>query len=441
VTKRDFAGALRGGHHQRFAREILTLPGSAKAAAATSRHAQAEVRETFVGREEALERIDSYIGSDDLRPLGVFAEGGSGKSTLLAQAAETAGVRWPHATVVARFIGASASSVDGRLLLHGLCLQFARLLGQSEWNVPSDYVRLTTDFRERLAAAARRTPLLVFLDALDQLSEDHFARNLGWLPRRLPAGVRMVVSTRPGECLERLRGMGIRLLELGPMTLAEGDELLNRWLVGAGRTLQPSQRQRVMEGFAVRRRPLYLRLAFERACHRRSYDRVGRFPHDIPGMIQDLFAELGREENHGRTLPHHALGYLAASRFGLSEDELLDLLSADPLVMADFRTRARPEWLEGVDRLPVVIWSRLRVDLQPYLSERRDDQASLLTFYHRELQEVAERDYLAGREGPRRHAALAAFFRQRIRRSDPRGLQEFPTISPWHGAGANCDVL
>lgn len=404
--------------HQRFGREILTLPDSDRAAPGSRRE-----QSTFIGRDETLERITGYLAGDDAQPFGVFADGGSGKSTLLARVAEAAQARWPHATVISRFIGASAESVDGRLLLHGICLQLAQLLDQEDATVPDDYVGLTSTFQTQLAIAGSRAPTLVFLDALDQLSDEHFARNLGWLPWRLPAQVRLVVSTRPGECLERLQVMNIPLLELGPMTLREGDALLDSWLAGAGRTLQHTQRRHIMEGFAACSRPLYLRLAFQRACRWSSNEQVGPLPRDIPDMVHDLFAELGRPENHGGALVHHALGFLAASRFGLGEDELADLLSTDPKVMAEFRARARFEWLDGVDRLPVVIWSRLRLDLQPYLYERRFDGATLLGFYHRELQEVAEHDHLAGPEARRRHTTLAAAFR---RRAGTRGLRELP---------------
>lgn len=404
--------------HQRFGREILTLPTNVRAAPASARE-----QTTFIGRGEAVERITTYLAGDDIRPFGVFAEGGNGKSTLLARVAEAAQARWPHATVVSRFIGASAGSTDGRLLLHGLCLQLAQLLGQQDATVPTDYVSLASTFQKQLAVAGSHAPTLIFLDALDQLSDEHFARNLGWLPWRLPPGVRLVVSTRPGECLQRLQVMGSLLFELGPMTLAEGEALLNRWLAGVGRTLRHTQRQQIMDGFTACGRPLYLRLAFERACRWSSDKQVGPLARDIPNMIRDLFTELGSPENHGSTLVHHALGFLAASRFGLGEDELVDLLSTDPAVMAEFRARSRSEWLSGVERLPVAVWSRLRLDMQPYLCERRFDNATLLDFYHRELREVAEHNHLTGPAERRRHTTMAAAFR---RRPDTRGLRELP---------------
>jgi hypothetical protein len=50
----------------------------------------------------------------------------------------------------------------------------------------------------------------------------------------------------------------------------------------------------------------------------------------VSGIIQDnMIDRLKHEGNHGEMLVSHALGYLAASRYGLAEDELVDLLSRD----------------------------------------------------------------------------------------------------------------
>ena len=53
-----------------------------------------------------------------------------------------------------------------------------------------------------------------------------------------------------------------------------------------------------------------------------------------------MINRLKREGNHGEALVAHALGYLAASRYGLAEDELLDLLSRDLQVYEWFLRRS-----------------------------------------------------------------------------------------------------
>jgi hypothetical protein len=107
-------------------------------------------------------------------------------------------------------------------------------------------------------------------------------------------------------------------------------------------------------------------------------------------------------------LVSRSLGYLAAAKNGLSEDELLELLSRDQDVFENFMQRAHHTPPE--QRLPVVVWSRLYFDLEPYLSERAADGAQLMSFYHRQLREVVAQDYLADDQRRERHAQLAAYF-------------------------------
>jgi WD40 repeat protein len=127
-------------------------------------------------------------------------------------------------------------------------------------------------------------------------------------------------------------------------------------------------------------------------------------------VIADMLARLEEPANHGRVLVERALGYLRAARHGLAEDEVLQVLSADEEVMANFRERSpfSPE----VAGLPAVIWSRLCLDLRPYLAERAADGTSLLSFYHRQVGAVVGERYL-GDEGARleAHRRLEKYFR------------------------------
>jgi hypothetical protein len=182
------------------------------------------------------------------------------------------------------------------------------------------------------------------------------------------------------------------------------------------------------------------------------------------------------------------VGYLAASRHGLAEDELLDVLSRDPELYTAFlrgsyhlpsdlvaraverrragssggeaeRDEERPaeEWLRALiadpgsapqlrdflddvlpkrdgPRLPVVLWSRLFFDLAPYLTERLGDGTALLAFYHRELGDVGAQVFAHDERGQTLHGRLADYFRFRADPADDgswtggdvRGLSELP---------------
>jgi hypothetical protein len=259
--------------------------------------------------------------------------------------------------------------------------------------------------------------------------------------------------------------------------------------------------------------PLYLRLGFEEARRWRSGQEPqrlargevvdGRRINPVEAIIeQNTFARLASDDNHGPVLVAHALGYIAASRHGLAEDELLELLSRDPDVYTSFllgsyhvppdlRTYlddhlssdtlssatgdldAASEWVREVRngerstteltdlldvihawpteppdsgpverqdalRLPVVLWSRLYADLQPYLTETANEDAVTIDFYHRELDAVARTRFLAGEMANILHSRLADYFRAKANPRDDhtwttdgetvnrRGLSELP---------------
>ena len=400
----------------------------------------------FVGRDTPLAAIAGYLRADGHQPLAVIGEPGSGKSALMAKAFELAQAANSKAFAVVRFIGATPGSSDGRTLLGNLCRQITREYGGDESSVPTEYNDLAVEFGKRLELATAGRPLAVFLDALDQLGATDPARALSWLPAVLPDHVRLVVSTLPGDTEGALKAKrpGPNFLSLDKMTKPEGKEALGRWLDSAGRTLQDHQRDEILGKFEPEGRPLYLKLAFEEARLWSSYSPKAETAlcAGVPELISgNLFARLAGSKNHGKILVSHALGYLAASRYGLSEDEVLDVLSADGEVKADFHARSPKS--PDVERLPIVVWSRLYFDLEPYLAEHAGEGVTLLAFYHRQLGEAATREYLGDGEGPARHEALAAYFRHK---ADPDGKKEWDAHSvrglgelPYHLVGAGTD--
>jgi hypothetical protein len=453
-------------------------------------HVFAEERlEYFVGREGILGEIANYLRSDDRKLFVIAGEGGSGKSALIAKAVEEAQAAHPDAALVYRFIGATPGSSDARSLLNSLCREISRVYGAPEDDVPIGFRDLVPEFNQRLGLAKADQPLLVFLDSLDQLSEAHGARGLSWLPSELPAGVSLVVSTRMDEDVyDQVSRKGVTEAHLGGLGVKEGELLLDQWLADNHRGLQDEQKREVLKKFtASGENPLYLKLAFEEARLWISYeDSQDELAKGVSGIIQDnMLDRLMDEGNHGRAMVSHALGYLAASRYGLTEDELVDLLSRDPEVyewffrqsyhlpsdlvklamsylkahpeaLADFPAdsyhdaeRLARDWLaqdrtppEPVNhflqevlgrldgpRLPIVLWSRLSFDLAPYLSTRMVDGSSLRTFYHRELDDVSKATFLKDDQAKAFHQNLADYFESR---ADPEGAKSW-TGSYLHG--------
>ncbi|MBU1712412.1 MAG: DUF4062 domain-containing protein [Proteobacteria bacterium] len=364
----------------------------------------------FTGRTVILQTIADYIKGDDRHPLAVFGASGSGKTALMAKVVEQVQKEYKDAEVIFRFIGATPNSSDGLALLESLCRQISRQYGADESTLPTDYRELVQEFQKWLAVTTKEKPLIMFLDAIDQLSDANYTRNLLWLPAKLPEHVHLIVSTSPGECLSVLEHKlpEVNRIELEFMPLNEGSDLLALWLKDAKRTLQTHQRKEVLDKFASCGLPLYLKLAFEETRRWKSYREETTLSPDIPSIIRDLFDRLSSDAHHGKIMVSHSLGYLATARRGLTEEELLDVLSQDKDVLNDFKSRAKHTPPE--EHLPVVIWSRLYFDLEPYLTERAADGTILMTFYHRQVGEVVAEEFLAGEAKRKRHEELARYF-------------------------------
>lgn len=406
---------------------------------------------SFTGRGDMLKKIAAHFRERDSGIFVIWGQPGVGKSALMSEAFQQAKIALPEdAVLAARFVSATPESTHPRSLVTSICRQVSRAYGRDEKTLPAADAEIPTFFEEHLSFASNEHPLYLFIDALDQLPGD-----LSWLPRALPSGVHLVLSTLAGSPRELLADRAPKAVfhQLLPLPDADAKTLMKRWLKEiAGRKLQHDQQHDQQAAVLGNTNPLYLRLAFESARRWHSYDPVPDQPHTIAALIESLFNHLSAENQHGAPLVSRSLGYIAASKNGLAEDELLDLISRDQIVYSWFlktlfhippdlldwtkekkgiRSAEAEDWLketikdeiqlenfleilldENLDlRLPVVLWSRLYADLAPYLAERRGDGTRLLTFYHpTSFGEAVRVRYLTEDEKTTRHQTLAAYF-------------------------------
>ena len=390
----------------------------------------------FTGRKELLQRISEHLESPGGRPILVHGESGSGKSALFAVASEIAAESEPRRIVIRRFIGATPSSSDGVSLLRSICHQLAETYRRPT-EFPWTFNELVSALREELHAARADRPLTIFIDGLNQLGPLDPVATHPWLPAELPSHCCIAVSAT--EISQNLRQA--EALKIGPFRPEEAQELLATWLNDTGRTLQAEQRSKLLQSFGHCPLPIYLKLLFEEARNWTSFDALAdcAVGDGLDGIIDLMANRLSDDANHGPVLVSRTFGYLCAARRGLAEQEILDLLSRDDAVWADFRSRAHHE--PPLRRLPTVIWSRLYFDLEPYLTEVSSSDGNLLAFYHGHIRDRISERFSTGEIRTLAHRSLAEHFRQA---ADPlsqgewdgnstRGLRELP----FHTAGSN----
>jgi hypothetical protein len=128
--------------------------------------------------------------------------------------------------------------------------------------------------------------------------------------------------------------------------------------------------------------PLFLAVAAQNLALWTSYEGVKfAINPSVRGLITDLFERL--EVTHGKHLVRAVLAYLTlCRRSGVSETELVHLLSLDDHVLADIYEW----WVPPMRTCPPLVLTMLLAELGAYLSRRGDGSGQeLLSWYHRQV--------------------------------------------------------
>lgn len=376
----------------------------------------------IVGRDAQVRSIRDYLQADTNRPLIVFGPSGSGKTALLAYVAQQpflpgAEVGGVSPLILTRFIGAHPESSTLRALMTSLCRELRVHLPIAE-PLPDTLQKLIEEFYAQLRRATAEQPIYVFLDALDQLEATDQARECLWLRAQIlpqvgeaPCHARIVASClSPSEefplesdaCepFRRLQSRGLLADEvLGALGETAAGLLLRRWLADQQRDLTQDQWQAVnaaLHNSSACRQPLYLRALHEQLRGWRAFDTPTPFPASLSLLIHETLTQLSQPNQHG-PLPRLALGYLVSSRYGLSEGELLEILFRDPEMQEELETAGKAyghHLPSGANRFPVAPWARLRSDLRAYLSERAAPGTTVLSCYHRQVEQAVRTLFL-----------------------------------------------
>jgi WD40 repeat protein len=340
----------------------------------------------FAGCEQKRRDVSTYLArKDDRAILVVTGEPGVGKSAFLAACVRDARDHHPDALVIPHFIGTAPDSASLPTTLRSLCETLRREAGLEE-TVADDVDKLRLQLRALLEQASARRQVILFLDALNQLDRAFRSHELDWLPHWAPPATRIVVSVQPGDCLELLtkRVPADHLLTLHPLPADERRVLIGAVLARRRKKLTPDQLDDFLD---TRKRPdaalpLYTLVALEELClfgdHEALSTRLASLPPSVPELFAQVLARL--EHEHTRSLVQAVCVWLAASRGGLSEGEVLDLLSPN-------------------GAFPTLQWARVYRALEPYLKpigqDSGDGPSGRLDFYHDQLRFAVFRRYFA----------------------------------------------
>ncbi|CAF2516523.1 unnamed protein product [Rotaria sp. Silwood2] len=355
----------------------------------------------FHGRIDVLSKLEKFVKDNiEYRPCVVYGESGCGKTSVIAKTATEIFKWWSNrsVSVILRFLGTTPVSSTIYKTLLSISGQISEL-----YNIPMIAYPTVNQLRDQLdlnllSQIPDNEYLLILLDSIDQLHSD--AYDCKWLPIEFPSNVKCIVSTLPdhGGILGNLKHILIEneklFIHVPPFEPSTVEIVYNDWLEIKHRSLSTEQRLFINNLMNKKNNilPLFMKLMFDIISYWHSYDPIDEKLNqlkDVDDCIRYLFKRL--ETIHNSVLFSRALCYMTACRSGISQNELEDVLSLDDDVLKN----VFEHYIPPVRRLPGILWTRIRNDLDEYITEKEIDDAPVIYWYHRRFIEVARELYIS----------------------------------------------
>jgi len=350
-------------------------------------------------------RLDEYL-QNGRRPLCLRAKSGMGKSSLIA-----AYIQQSKHDMLYRFAGVGDLSTPEQLVRS--IVEELRERGVLSGEIPASGAELLRRFPSLLEEAARNRPLIVVVDALDQLEGGLIQTH--YLPRALPDNARFIFSYQEdadgAEAFSREVESFARLCRLPEvMDPADKEKYIRSYFRKYFKDLDDMLLGDLM-GLEGSDNPLYLKIILNELRVFGSYDKLKEKinnDHNAYGATPlDAFSEvLRRLENESGYYTADAgagqcadivFGWLSHSRSGLSVDELCALVCKHGLVVGKEAREAVRDMING-----------LYQQMRAYLVRRE----GRIDFFYHSFRRAALARYGNARPSKVWHGELAAYFGQ-----------------------------
>ncbi|GAM28683.1 hypothetical protein SAMD00019534_118590 [Acytostelium subglobosum LB1] len=351
----------------------------------------------YYGREAFQQKLMKHVSEKtSIDSIGVvYGETGAGKTSSLAYFTKTMESD-PSWVVLYHFVGCSGNSTEVANILARFSSKLIKTF-KLKIEVSESFEKLRIDFPVILSQCKNKKILIVIED-LDLLNPSNQAHQLEWLPESsdLPSNVVVLLSCDQGKtCWDylHLRPQIPQTFYLTPLEMNERQLIFTKTLERFGKRLDSKQLDRLISK-THSKLPLFITLVCEELRVFGSFDKLSSFINKMPETIGQVINQMVSrlEEDFGKDLIKRTLCFIALSRFGLTETELLDLLarSSSSSTLSRYASAANKQ--EQHQQLPFVVWAPLLINLAPLL---REANRHVLTFFHGEIANVIVHRYLS----------------------------------------------
>ncbi|WP_321508189.1 DUF4062 domain-containing protein [uncultured Methanoregula sp.] len=298
----------------------------------------------FIERTGDFDALDAYADGDSRNLFVLTAPGGMGKTMLLAN--------WINhhqrkndgkdLSLFYRFIGASDRSTTVDSVIRHLLREMKENAGLFDDEIVAEPEELRVAWPAILEKVGNQQKTIIVIDGVNQLESG--LTDLRWVPHKLPHGIKLIISfKRDGDDAEKIckqfaGSTSVILAEVKPFTNADDKKaLITAYL---GQFLKELDNARIAELIAVpgAMNPLFLKIVLSELRVFGAFTNLGDKIRDDFGTtpMSAFSAVLRRLENdpsYSTVDPRIAVpllfGLLSHARYGLSEEELIDLFQQE----------------------------------------------------------------------------------------------------------------
>ncbi|XP_018101095.2 NACHT and WD repeat domain-containing protein 2 [Xenopus laevis] len=367
----------------------------------------------FSFREEQI--IHDYILHDkSQKSMVVFGKPGCGKTVLLASCAGKVHL-WLEADnpfLVMRFICPYWEPLNPTILLRGLCHQLSDIYQRVIPNHLDNVADLRQCLVDLMSLSSKQTPLILIMDDIDYVTLDTNSLLPWWLTTPIPPFTKIIVSVTQkqnvtADQVKSLHEDQFLYLELQRQR-RECNENLKQCLLEYNRKITSGQQMYVNRSLETNTSPLQVHLLFKIVTEWKSHQDV-----DSQTLGVDSYESAERlfhkfEIKYSYEIVSRTLSYITLSGSGIGVNELIDLLTADDLVIDKLHE------LYGtgnIPRMPEWIVTGILLELKGCLSDRMSLGCKLVYWNNQMYQQVIMNRYLSSPEIRQQlHTTMYYFF-------------------------------
>ena len=387
----------------------------------------------FVGREKELLLIKQYIVSPETKPLWIKGPSGIGKSSLLAKIVEEYN---EHYDIICRFCGTTEESSDAISVVKSIWEEFK---GRDDLDVESHriyqgyyigwdntpYEKTPESLFPMIRQMKFNRPILLIIDAIDQVYIENYKdfTLCFWATAGNNPNVKIVISSLGCDTVSDSNKHAHILQNMG----MDAELMLYDQLRIHNRTISKEQKGEVRQCIiASDKSPLFIYLLSQYLLDVPSGKPLNYIPSSIENLLYAIITDLSQPTKHGELIVRTVLSLLAIDRIGLSDTEILALLSNDDSVYNSIKQNSKHLFIEnGIHRIPAILWIRLSNDLKAILRSRITEVGQVNTIFHNGFKQIIK-DYFIKDKSSYLHywELLSNRYKQYYNKSDKHSLKE-----------------